>query len=145
MQDVENGGLNMMNMQLFVTALKASWINRIQTADPNTCNWVQLPKIYLYKLDEQGLNFRFNFDESVIFDELKEIPSFYKQAFKYYNKAFVCDENEFEKSIMSQPLFGNKFITTYARRKNRVLFLRNWIRGGIRKVGDLVFSNGTLD
>ena len=51
----------------------------------------------------------------------------------------------FEKSIMSQPLFGNKFITTYARRKNRVLFLRNWIRRGIRKVGDLVFSNGILD
>ena len=145
MQDVVNGSLNMMNMQLFFNALKASWINRIQTADPNTCNWVQLPKIYLHKLDEQGLNFRFNFDESVIFDEVKDIPSFYKQAFKYYNKAFVCDENEFEKSIMSQPLFGNKFITSYARRKNRVLFLRNWIRGGIRKVGDLVFSNGILD
>ena len=145
MQDVVNGGLNMMDMQLFFNALKASWINRIQTADPNTCNWVQLPKIYLYKLDEQGLNFRFNFDESVIFDEVKDIPGFYKQPFKYYNKASVCDENEFEKSIMSQPLFGNKFITTYARRKNRVLFLRNWIRGGIRKVGDLVFSNGILD
>ena len=46
---------------------------------------------------------------------------------------------------MSQPLFGNKFITTYARRQNRVLFLRNWIRGGIRKVGDHVFSKGILD
>ena len=83
MQDVENVGLNMMNMQLFFNALKASWIKRIQTADPNTCNWVQLPKIYLYKLDEQGLSLRFNFDESVIFDEVKDIPSFYKQAFQY--------------------------------------------------------------
>ena len=31
------------------------------------------------------------------------------------------------------------------RRKKNVLFLRNWIRSGIRKVGDLVFINGTLD
>ena len=46
---------------------------------------------------------------------------------------------------MSQPLFGNKFVSTYVRRKKRVLFLRNWIRGGIRKVGDLVFSNDILD
>ena len=37
------------------------------------------------------------------------------------------------------------FITTYVKHKKRVLFLRNWIRGGIRKVGDLVFSNGILD
>ena len=67
-------------------------------------------EIYLYKLDEQGLNFRFNFDESVIFADVENIPCFYKQAFKYYNKAFASDK-EFEKSIMSQPLFGNKFIT----------------------------------
>ena len=66
-------------MQLFFNALKASWISRIQAADPDTCNWVQLPKIYLYKLDEHRLNFRFNFDESVIFDEVENIPCFYKQ------------------------------------------------------------------
>ena len=80
-------------------------------------NWVQLPKIYLYKLDEQGLNFTFNFDESVIFADVENIPCFHKQAFKYYNKAFASDKQEFEKSIMSQPLFGNKFITTYVKHK----------------------------
>ena len=29
--------------------------------------------------------------------------------------------------------------------KNTVLFLRNWIRSGVRKVGDLIFTNGVLD
>ena len=96
----------MINMQLFFNALSASWISRIQDADPNTCNWVQLPKIYLYKLDGQGLNFRFNFDESVIFADVENIPCFYKQAFQYYNKAFVSDEQEFEKIVMSQPLLA---------------------------------------
>ena len=93
----------MINMQLFFNALKASWISRIQAADHNTCNWVQLPKIYLYKLDEQGLNFRFNFDESVIFEDVENIPCFYRQTFKYFNKAFASDKQEFEKSVMSQP------------------------------------------
>ena len=61
MQDINAyGGLNMINLQLFFNALKASWISRIQAADHNTCNLVQLPNIYLYKLDEQGLNFRLN-------------------------------------------------------------------------------------
>ena len=39
----------------------------------------------------------------MIFADVENIPRFYKQAFKYYNKAFVSDEQEFEKSIMSQP------------------------------------------
>ena len=81
----------------------------------------------------------------MIFADVENIPCFNKQAFRYYNKALVSEEQEFEKSIMSQPLFGNKFITTYVRHKKQVLFLRNWINGGIRKVGYLVFSNGILD
>ena len=46
---------------------------------------------------------------------------------------------------MNQPLWGNKFITKMIRGKKIVLFLRNWIRSGIRKVGDLVFTDGILD
>ena len=64
---------------------------------------------------------------------------------KYYNKAFVSSKDDFENSIMSQPLWGNKYITHYIRCRKNLLFLRNWIRGGIRKVGDLKFRNGVLD
>ena len=88
---------------------------------------------------------RFNFNESVVFLETDKVPSFYREAFKYYNKAFVSTKDDFEKSIMSQPLWGNKFITHCIRCRKNVLFLRNWIRGGIRKVGDLKFKRGILD
>ena len=44
-----------------------------------------------------------------------------------------------------QQLWGNKFITISMNRKKNVLFLRNWIRSGIRNVGDKMFVNGIPD
>ena len=73
------------------------------------------------------------------------IPLFYRQALKYYNKALVSDKDCFERTIMNQPLWGNKYIVNITRGKKNVLFLRNWIRWGVRVVGDLMFTNGTLD
>ena len=63
----------------------------------------------------------------------------------FQQKAFVSDILAFVNTIMNQPLWGNKYITIMIRRKNNVLFLRNWIRSSIRKVRDLVFIDGTLD
>ena len=46
---------------------------------------------------------------------------------------------------MHQQLWGNNFITISINRKKIVLFLRNWIRSGIRNVGDIMFVNGIPD
>ena len=42
-------------------------------------------------------------------------------------------------------MWENKYIVNITRGKKNVLLLRNWIRSGVRVVGDLVFTNGTLD
>ena len=42
-------------------------------------------------------------------------------------------------------MWGNKYIVNITHGKKNVLFLRNWIRSGVRVVGDLMFTNGTLD
>ena len=118
----------MIDLQSFIKSLIASCVIRIQAADPNICSWVQLPMHYLQKLQEAGLNLRFNFDESVDFLEVYKVPLFYRKALKYYNKAFISSKNDLENSIMSQPLWGNKYITHYIRCRKNVLFLRNWIR-----------------
>ena len=57
----------------------------------------------------------------------------------------MCDEELFERSILNQPVYRNKFITKLVRRKKSVLYLRNWIRGGVRKVCELPFKNRILD
>ena len=64
---------------------------------------------------------------------------------KCYNKVFVTEKSDFIKTIMHQQLWGNKFITISINRKKNVLFLRNWIRSGIRNVGDIMFVNGIPD
>ena len=92
-----------------------------------------------------GMYLRFNYDESVLFPETEILTKFYKEALLCFNKAYVCDEELFERSILNQPLWGNKFITKLVRRKRSVLYLRNWIRSGVRKVCDLPFKNGILD
>ena len=57
------------------------------------------------------------------------------------NRILEADPN----TIMNQPLWGNKYITKITKVQKNILFLRNWIRSGIRKVGDLIFTDGILD
>ena len=87
----------------------------------------------------------FNFDNSVLFSNIEQLPPFYKAILKCFNKAYVSDRPDFVSTIMNQPLWGNKYITILIRNNKNVLFLRNWIRNGIRRVGDLVFTDGILD
>ena len=144
-QNLESGGLNMIDMKAFCSSLSASWIIRIIEANSDEDNWVQLPRFFLRILDTEGLNFKFNFDDSVLFSEMLRIPLFYRQALKYYNKALVSDKDCFERTIMNQLLWGNKYIVNITHGQKNVLFLRNWIRSGVRVVRDLMFTNGTLD
>ena len=46
---------------------------------------------------------------------------------------------------MEQSLWANKFFVQIVGKKKNVLFLRNWIRSGVRKIKDLSFANGILD
>ena len=97
-------------IKAFCHSLSASWIIRILEGNPDEDNWVQLPRFFLKMLDIEGLNFKFNFDESVSFPDAQRIPLFYRQAFTYYNKALVTDKDLFENTIMNQSLWGNKYV-----------------------------------
>ena len=47
--------------------------------------------------------------------------------------------------MQNECLWGNRFFVKRERGKNMVLFLRNWIRSGVNKIGDLHFVDGKLD
>ena len=91
-QNLESGGLNM--------------IIRILEANPDEDDWIQIPRFFLRALDIKGLNFKFNFDDSVLFFEMRGIPLVYRQALKYYNRALVSDWDFFEITIMNEPFWG---------------------------------------
>lgn len=142
---VAQGGLNMIDTESFVTSILASWIPRILNADKNNDSWVQLPMFYLQHLLENKTGLLFNFDDSVQFNDIENLPAFYRNVVKCYNKIFCLKQDLFENNIMNESIWGNKFITTTVRRKKNVLFLRDWVRSGVRIVNDLCFADGLLD
>ena len=79
----------MIDIKAFCSPLSARWIIRILEANPNEDSWVQLPRFFLRVLDIECLNFKFNFDDSVLFSREQSILLFYRQASEYYNKALV--------------------------------------------------------
>ena len=46
---------------------------------------------------------------------------------------------------MEQPIWGNKFITYCSRQGRNILYFQNWIKSGIRLLGDLVFNDKGID
>ena len=146
-QSTDNGGLNVTDIRYFFDSLHASWISRFLEANLNVHSWAQIPKLLLGSLEVDGLYLRFNYDESVLFPKTEICTKFYKEALLCFNKAYgyVCDEELFERSISNQPVWGHKFITKLVRRQKSVLYVRNWMRSGVRKVCDLPFKNGILD
>ena len=141
-QEIEHGGLRIAGIQAFFDSLLANWVNRILDAERNVHGWVQLPRLFLKPFDIDGLDVRYKFDDSVNFPRVESLPSYYKRMIKSFNKAFVTDELEFIGNIWNQPLWGNKYVTVHVIGKKNVLFFRNWIRSGIRKVSHVLFMNG---
>jgi len=142
---VNQGGLNMIDVNMLFMSLKASWITKLLSANPCLHNWAQLPYKYFKPFLECNTNLMFNYDSSVEFDDLNCLNSFYKDAFLCYSNATAVDFENFKAHIASQCIWGNKFITVKRGKKKCVLLLRNWIRSGISKISDVRFANGVLD
>ena len=74
---------------------------------------IQLSRMFLKSFDVNGLYVMFNFDDSVLFSNIEQLPPFYKAMLKCFNKAYVSDRVVFVNTIMNQPLWGNKFRDFY--------------------------------
>jgi len=144
-QSLNQGGLNMTDVRALFKSFKAAWIPKLLSADPNIHGWSQLPNIYFKHFIACKNNLIFNFDNTIEFHDLKYFPNFYRDIFECYNQAYVLDITDFKNNIYSMCIWANKFITVKKNKKKSVLFLRNWVRSGIRNIKDLRFIDGKLD
>ncbi len=144
-QELKDGGLNMVDVKSIFMSFKTTWIQKICNCDPNFHNWAQLALYNLKQCKECNTELIFNFDETVCISNLPCSSPFYKEVLVSYNKLFVSDISSFKNSIFNQCIWGNKFITVRKQNKKEVLFLRNWIRSGVNQICDLKFVNGKLD
>ena len=82
---LEEGGLNMLDLQTQIYALKAAWTSRIITS-PSDHLWSYLPKLYLSKFGNNYFIAKSTVTSTKMFPCLKTIPKFYQEVILSYNK-----------------------------------------------------------
>ncbi len=146
---VSDGGVGMINMEVFFKALKATWINRI-ISNKNE-NWAFFGNHLLSKyVGQPELIEKMSFDRTTCYPAFDKLSPFYQEAILAYNSAktnkilLYQDEREI---LLDQVLWGNQnFTTEYSNRsRKRTLYLKTWINCGITCVKDLRFVNGEVD
>jgi len=138
--NIQSGGLNMVDVRSHLNAIKASWVCRITNAPENHV-WAYLPKLYLSKFGRDFYILKTTVTHDTSFPYIHTIPEFYKNIIFAYNNSKIVRTEDFHNSLSNQPIWGNKFITF----KNRSIFFKSWIDAGIVAIGNLRLVNGIID
>ncbi|MCP3901869.1 MAG: reverse transcriptase family protein, partial [Desulfobacteraceae bacterium] len=143
--DVENGGLKMVDLESSLASIKAAWAVRLMNAKADEL-WPVVAK-QIYKICENdNFIFKLNFIDANKFKYINNIPLFYRQVITSFNKAKGVDNDLFCNTILDQPLWGNRYIScNNAQGVNMTLLFKGWNECGLVKVGNLKFVNGTVD
>ena len=88
--NLESGGLNMMNVRAQFSALKATWACRIANVAEDH-EWSYLPKLYLSKFGEDYFVLKTTVTQNVAFSILNTIPQFYREVIFSYNESKILE------------------------------------------------------
>ena len=135
-----NGGVNMVDIQSQLEALKAAWIPRIMTE--NNQHWKELPKQYINKLGTDFYILKTTLSDTNSCPSIKSIPSFYQEVIISFTKSKIGKCKEID---VNQPLFGNQLLTYGEERKAISPYFINWINSGILTIKDLSITDGKLN
>ena len=125
------GGLNMINLNAFVNALKSTWIRRLLL---NESKWQELIKIHI------NLEMLTSCNVEYIQDILSTLNNqFWKDVLKSFLDINYKTEIG-EEQILKSPLFYNRNIKI----SRKYVFYKTWYDKGIRFVNDLVNQNGSF-
>ncbi len=138
--NIQSGGLNMIDVRSHINAIKASWVCRIVNAPENHL-WAYLPKFYLSKFGHDFFILKTTVTHNVAFPDINTIPGFYKDIIFAYNISKLMRIEDFHNNLVHQPIWGNKFLTF----KNKCLFFKSWIDAGITTMGNLRIVDGRID
>ena len=141
--DYENGGLKMVDIESLFSSVKASWIIRLVNAKADDI-WTMVARFYL-KQNDNDLLYRLNCTDTLSLSLLRDIPMFYKEVYESYMKAKCITYDVFCNTILDQPLWGNNFVYKSVGKKKETLYFKHWIDCGIIRIGNLRFINGIMD
>ena len=117
-QDLDNGGIRMIDFYIMIKALKLCWIPRLVRASDNS-NWCIIPKHYFRRMG--GLNFLLRCNYHTKF--FNHHPLFYKKILEFFNELKkLCSYDQKQELI----LFNNKDKLV----DGKPIFLIEWFRKG---------------
>ena len=134
--DIQSGGVNMVDVKSFHMALKASWAGRLWHKQTET--WTAIPRMYMKNCD-------INMLMCMNFEKDKQIPikttEFYKEvllAWHLCGGGLKAPQNANE--IRQQLLWGNKYIQS----RGKTLLMDNWKKSNINFIEDILSKNGNF-
>ena len=130
-KNIQAGGLRMVNISVFITSLKVTWIRRLLIfADSD--NWSTLSRINFNKITSMG--------DAYSGEVIKDLRNpFWKnilESWIQYIKSFKIDSLV---KVIYSPLWGNSQING-----NRNFIINEWYNKGIRNVIDVIDENGLI-
>ena len=135
--ELENGGLNMIDLRAFCSASKAIWAQRLLTSETET--WSIIPNKYMEKCDIKLL-MNMNIGSKKIKLPIK-LPNFYEDVlFSWFSCGGGSKAPQNSAEIRQQLIWGNKHIQT----KGKTLFYQNWYNCNINFIDDLIDNGGNL-
>ena len=127
-QDYENSGLKMINLNIFITSIKAGWVKRITNND-NDGDWKHIYKNNLEKIGGD-LIFESNICEQD-FNKIQNTGSkFLSDIVQSWSTIHFNNNPE---TIKNQILWNNSFI----KNNNTLIYYKNWFDKGIKYIEQL--------
>ena len=130
-QDLDKGGLRMIDIEIMFKALKLAWIPRLLF--PGSQNWRTVPDYYLHKLGRLNFLLRCTYNPK----HLNTLPSSYQSILMYFNE--LKNRYDFDQA-QDLILINNKEILV----EGKPLFLRDWFNKGILSIQDLLDDAGNI-
>ena len=133
-QNIEDGGLNAVNLTLFCKSLKLGWIRRLHTC--NESPWCRLLQARIGKYNLTDM-----LQTCLGADDIKRlrIPAFYKELLtEFQNYSYRPTDSKM--NILKELLWYNRSI----RSAGKTLFINDMYQAGIKMVGDLTREDGSI-
>ena len=133
---LNEGGLNVTDIESWFLSLKTAWIPRLYNSGHKwTC-------IFKYYLSKNGLNTHWllatNFTKICNFTVMKKLPVFYREMIIAYNKCKTKKLISSPGDVLIQPLWGNENISL----NKKCIFFSNWSKEGLNYVQDVLDKDG---
>ena len=136
-QKIEKGGLNMTDVEGFISALKANWIKRYMN-DKNEGGWKITFRHYVSKIG--GINFLNSFltERDLKYYIPKE--NFVYNVIKHWNKIVLLKNSSDDINIWEQAIWHNSYI----KKNNHPIESSKWAKKGILQIKHIVNENGLI-